>query len=145
MRLSRLYCGPLVHQAALRLRSGMSPESFLSAGPFPMQLFVDLQNAVLDSLDANVRDRLQKASRPNSPRQRRTKSVGSMDELVAQFQHFEVEDDEDEDYGRRGGRSKSDDDEDGQLRRAACHIRTRHKKKSRNLHPLNKRDRVNWA
>ncbi|KAL2079435.1 hypothetical protein ACEWY4_025179 [Coilia grayii] len=143
--LARLYCGPLVHQAALRLRSGMSTESFLSAGPFPMQLFVDLQNAVLDSLDANVRDRLQKASRPNSPRQRRTKSVGSMDELVAQFQHFEVEDDEDEDYGRRGGRSKSDDDEDGKLRRAACHIRTRHKKKSRNLHPLNKRDRVNWA
>ncbi|KAL2084686.1 hypothetical protein ACEWY4_020204 [Coilia grayii] len=144
--LARLYCGPLVHQAALRLSRGMSPESLLSAGPLPTQLFVDLQNAVLDCLDADVLDRLQKALRPkHSPRHRRTKSVGSVGELAVQLNHLDVEDEnEDEDDGGRGGRSKTDD-EDGQLYGAACHIRTRHKKKRSNLDALNKRDRVSWA
>ncbi|XP_063054053.1 protein asteroid homolog 1-like isoform X2 [Engraulis encrasicolus] len=127
---ARLYCGPLVHQAALRLRSGMTPESLLSAGPVPLQLFRDLQDAVLDCLEPDVRDRLQKASRQNNPRdRRRTKSHSSIDDLASHFQHFEVDEEEEEEDDRGRGRWSKTDDEDGQLYGAACQIRTRHKKK----------------
>ncbi|XP_063054712.1 protein asteroid homolog 1-like isoform X2 [Engraulis encrasicolus] len=85
---ARLYSGPLVHQAALKLRRGMTPESLLSAGPVPLQLFRDLQDAVLDCLEPDVRDRLQKASRQNSQRGRT--SDGSVDDLASRFQHFDV-------------------------------------------------------
>ncbi|XP_063054713.1 protein asteroid homolog 1-like [Engraulis encrasicolus] len=144
---ARLYCGPLVHQAALRLRRGMNPESLLSAGPVPLQLFRDLQDAVLDCLEPDVRDRLQKASRQNNPQdRRRTKSHSSVDDLASHFQHFEVDEEEEEEDDRGRGRRSKTDDEDDQLYGAACQIRTRHKKKRTGaLDKLNKRDRVMWA
>ena len=125
----RLYCGPLVHQAALRLRRGVTPESLLSAEPIAMQLFRDLEHAVLDSLDADVRTRLQKAPRRDHPTERRARSVGDVDELATRFTQMFEEEDEDEDYGGRSGKAKTED-EDGEIYRDACRIRTRHKKKS---------------
>ncbi|XP_031432797.1 protein asteroid homolog 1-like [Clupea harengus] len=144
--LSRLYCGPLVHQAALRLRKGVTPESWLRAGPIAMQLFRDLKDAVLDSLDTDVRARLQKASRRDHPTERPARSVGNVEELTTQL--FEQED-EDEDYGVRSGKAKTEN-EDDEIYRDACRIRTRHKKKSRALRThspvqLKKRERVSWA
>ena len=146
----RLYCGPLVHQAALRLRRGVTPESLLSAGPIAMQLFRDLEHAVLDSLDADVWARLQKAPRRDHPRERRARSVGDVEELATRFtQMFEEEDDDDEDYGGRSGKAKTENEEE-EIYRDACRIRTRHKKKSRALRThspvqLKKRERVCWA
>ncbi|XP_048116668.1 protein asteroid homolog 1-like [Alosa alosa] len=82
--LARLYSGPLVHQAAARLRRGATPESFLSGGPMPLQLFRDLERAVLDSLDDDVRDRLQRGLPQNHPT-RRAQTRGNLDELARQF------------------------------------------------------------
>ena len=118
-----------MHQAALRLRRGVTPESFLSAGPIAMQLFRDLEQAVLDSLDADVRTRLQKASRRDHPRERRARSVGDVEELATRFTQMFEEEDEDKDYGGRSGKAKTEN-EDGEIYRDACRIRTRHKKKS---------------
>ena len=128
----RLYCGPLVHQAALRLRRGVTPESLLSAEPIAMQLFRDLEHAVLDSLDADVRTRLQKPPRRDHPTERPARSVGDVDELATQFTQMFEEEDEDEDYGGRSGKAKTED-EDEEIYRDACRIRTRRKKKSRAL------------
>ncbi|KAG5271239.1 hypothetical protein AALO_G00177460 [Alosa alosa] len=143
--LARLYCGPLVHQAAARLRGGATPESFLSGGPIPLQLFRDLERAVLDSLDDDIRDQLQRGPQQHHPR-RRAQTIGNLDELTRQFDQMfdEDEDEDDEDNGGRRGKAKSEDDE------AYVQIRTRHKKKSRALRAcspgkLNKRDRVIWA
>ncbi|XP_076137354.1 single-strand DNA endonuclease ASTE1-like [Alosa pseudoharengus] len=142
--LARLYCGPLVHQAAARLRRGATPESFLSGGPIPLQLFRDLERAVLDSLDDDVRDRLQRGPQQHHPR-RRAQSIGNLDELTRQFDQMfdEDEDEDDEDNGGRRGKAKSEDKQD------CVQIITRHKKKSRALRAcspdkLNKRDRVIW-
>ena len=124
----------------------MTPESLLSAEPIAMQLFRYLQHAVLDSLDADVRARLQKAPRRDHPRERRARSV---EELATRFTQMFEEEDDDEDYGGRSGKAKTED-EDEEIYRDVCRIRTRHKKKSRALRThspvqLKKRERVCWA
>ena len=127
----------------------MTPESLLSAEPIAMQLFRDLEHAVLDSLDADVRTRLQKASRRDHPRERQARSVGDVDELATRFTQMFEEEDDDEDYGGRSGKAKTENEEE-EIYRDACRIRTRHKKKSRALRThspvqLKKRERVCWA
>ena len=114
-----------------------------------MQLFRDLEHAVLDSLDADVRTRLQNAPRRDHPTERPARSVGDVDELATRFTQMFEEEDEDEDYGGRSGKAKTED-EDGEIYRDACRIRTRHKKKSWALRAdspvqLKKRERVCWA
>ncbi|KAG5271241.1 hypothetical protein AALO_G00177480 [Alosa alosa] len=96
----RLYSGPLVHEAAARLMRGATPESFLNGGPIPLQLFRDLERAVLDSLDDDIRDRLQKEPQQHYPT-RRAQTRGNLVEFARQFYH---EDEDDKDYGERRGR-----------------------------------------
>uniref|UniRef100_A0A4W4F798 XPG N-terminal domain-containing protein n=1 Tax=Electrophorus electricus TaxID=8005 RepID=A0A4W4F798_ELEEL len=121
--LHRLYNGPLVHEAARRMKSNNNPESLLADAPYPLKLFRQLRAAVERELGDDLARKMRMGTGAGHARELlSTNKDSDLSRMFEQLMH-EEEDSDDQSEGKAGNHD--------QIYKYTYNIRTRHKKKSR--------------